>query len=398
MLLDFFGDLHIHIGRSASGAPVKITASKGLTLSAILKECRDRKGVHIAGIVDCASPPVLKDIGALIGQGHLTPLEGGGLVYENALTIILGAEIELAGPRGGSAHFLAYVPTLEAMEELSNYLAKGITNISLSSQRAQFSIEETFDFVTNKLQGIFLPAHAFTPFKSVYGNCVERLEELGLNFPALELGLSADTFLADRLQELNKISFLSNSDAHSLPKIAREYNAFRLAKPDFDHLAKALQGDNDNHIIANYGLDPRLGKYHRTYCLECNSVVQVQPPMLRCLECDTDHVVIGVLDRVTYIADYEKPIHPPRRPHYIHQVPLDFIPGVGPKTLEKLLAAFGTEMRILHDATFEEITMVVGRTIAKRVLAARSGQLSMTVGGGGQYGRIHREVQEGSNH
>ncbi|NLJ85092.1 MAG: TIGR00375 family protein, partial [Firmicutes bacterium] len=87
-----------------------------------------------------------------------------------------------------------------------------------------------------------------------------------------------------------------------------------------------------------------------------------------------------------------------RRPHYIHQVPLDFIPGVGPKTLEKLLAAFGTEMRILHDATFEEITMVVGRTIAKRVLAARSGQLSMTVGGGGQYGRIHREVQEGSNH
>ena len=37
---------------------------------------------------------------------------------------------------------------------------------------------------------------------------------------AIELGLSSDTNMADGIAELHSYSFLSNSDAHSLGKIA----------------------------------------------------------------------------------------------------------------------------------------------------------------------------------
>ena len=107
------------------------------------------------------------------------------------------------GLKGGSAHFLAFTPSLETMEELSRFLSSAITNISLSSQRASLGIQEVNGFVVNDLTGVFLPAHAFTPFKSIYGNCVTRLAETGVGFPPLELGLSSNTYLADRLLELS---------------------------------------------------------------------------------------------------------------------------------------------------------------------------------------------------
>ena len=58
--------------------------------------------------------------------------------------------------------------------------------------------------------------------------------------------------------------FLTNSDAHSLGKIGREYNELQVAAPSFDEFRMALQGEAGRSIAANYGLNPRLGKYHRT--------------------------------------------------------------------------------------------------------------------------------------
>lgn len=104
----FFADLHVHIGRASQGEPVKITASPKLTLQGILAECLKRKGIQIAGIVDAASPPVIRDIQELMAQDKLVNLPGGGLSYLGQVTLFLGAEVELAGPNGGSAHFLAY--------------------------------------------------------------------------------------------------------------------------------------------------------------------------------------------------------------------------------------------------------------------------------------------------
>jgi PHP family Zn ribbon phosphoesterase len=43
----------------------------------------------------------------------------------------------------------------------------------------------------------------------------------------VELGLSSDTDLADTISETRQFTFLSNSDAHSGPNVAREYNLLR---------------------------------------------------------------------------------------------------------------------------------------------------------------------------
>lgn len=72
--------------------------------------------------------------------------------------------------------------------------------------------------------------------------------------------------------------------------------------------------------------------------------------------------------------------------HY--QVPLEFIPGVGPKTIDKLIKVFGNEMNILHRASKEEISQVISEDIARMIIKARQGTLSIAHGGGGTYGKV----------
>ena len=61
-MYEVFADLHVHIGRSENGKPIKITAARSLNFANIAKECAERKGINIVGIIDCASPYVIEDI------------------------------------------------------------------------------------------------------------------------------------------------------------------------------------------------------------------------------------------------------------------------------------------------------------------------------------------------
>ena len=97
---------------------------------------------------------------------------------------------------------------------------------------------------------------------------------------------------------------------------------------------------------------------------------------------------MGVYDRIQVIRDKNKSISPETRPQYIYQIPLGFIPGLGPKTIEKLLETFGTEMNVLHKASCDDIEAVIGRQNAEKIIAARSGKLNINAGGGGIYGKI----------
>jgi len=73
----FYGDLHIHIGSTNSGAPVKITASRTLTLERITQTAKGQKGLDLVGIVDAACSGVLQDIESLHELGQLKPIVGG---------------------------------------------------------------------------------------------------------------------------------------------------------------------------------------------------------------------------------------------------------------------------------------------------------------------------------
>ena len=394
-MYEVFADLHVHIGRSENGKPIKITAARSLNFANIAKECAERKGINIVGIIDCASPYVIEDIENFLKTGEAYELEDGGIIYKDKVCILLGSEVETSekGRNGnsGSAHNLCFFPHLSDIKKFSKEMSTHIKNITLSTQRSNVSGYELIDIV-EKYNGILIPAHIFTPFKSYYGNCTDRLENIFKEkydkIFAVELGLSSDTYLADMISELESKTFVTNSDAHSLPKIAREYNKILVEDISFKEVVKALKNEDGRKILANYGLDPKLGKYHRTHCDNCDSTIETKEPVSVCPQCGSNKVTFGVFDRIELIKDKETTKSPENRPPYIYQIPLSFIPGVGGKTIEKLLETFETEMNILHKLSEDDIEAVVGKKVAHSIENAREGKVKVEAGGGGNYGKI----------
>lgn len=394
-MYEIFADLHVHIGRSENGKPIKITAARSLNFANIAKECAERKGINVVGIIDCASPYVIEDIENFLATGEAYELEDGGIIYKDKVCILLGSEVETSekGRNGkcGSAHNVCFFPHLKDIKAFSNELSHHLKNITLSTQRSDLSGYELIDMV-EKYNGILIPAHCFTPHKSYYGNCADRLEDIFKEkfdkIFAIELGLSSDTYLADTISELETRTFLTNSDAHSLPKIAREYNKMLVEDISFKEIVKALKNEDGRKIIANYGLDPKLGKYHRTYCDDCEKSIETKEPVETCPMCNGKNVTFGVFDRIELIKDKNETKSPENRPKYIYQVPLGFIPGVGGKTITKLLDTFETEMNILHKLSKDDIEAVVGEKVANQIENARSGNCQVQSGGGGNYGKV----------
>ncbi|MGP7816149.1 endonuclease Q family protein [Niallia sp. 01092] len=381
----YYTDLHIHIGRTKSGKPVKITGSRTLTFSNIIQYAKFQKGMHMIGIIDSHSPEVLAEIEQKVEEGVIAPKTNGGLDM-NGLTIILGSELELYDDHcNGPVHVLVFLPTLEKMKEFSYWLSSNTKNITLSSQRIYVTGFELQKKIKS-MGGLFIPAHIFTPFKSLYGSGVKQsLSEIfdPELIDAVELGLSADSKMADCIEELHRYTYITNSDAHSLAKIAREYQIIEMKEPSFLELKKAIKGEEGRGIRANYGLNPLLGKYHETVCAKCLN--QLSKIGESCSICGSKKGVKGVAAR---IEELKNAVTQTKRPPYIYQVPLEFIPGLGRKTLEKLLQHFSTEMQVIHEVPYEKLAEVLPKKIADYISAARNGKLLISVGGGGKYGKI----------
>ncbi len=394
-MYEIFADLHVHIGRSETGKPIKITGARSLNFANIAKECEERKGIDVVGIIDCASPYVIEDIEKFLQNGDAYELKDGGIIYKDKVCILLGSEVETTekgrNGKSGAAHNVCFFPYLKDIKEFSSEMSHHIKNITLSTQRSDVSGYELIDIV-ERHNGILIPAHIFTPFKSYYGNCVDRLKDVFKEkydkIFAVELGLSSDTFLADEISELENKTFVTNSDAHSLPRIAREYNKMQVEDISFKEIVKALKGEDGRKVLANYGLDPKLGKYHRSFCEDCNEAIEIDEAATVCPKCHGQNITFGVFDRIELIRDKKETKSPENRPPYIYQVPLTFIPGVGGKTIERLINHFGTEMNIIHKAGIDDIEAVVGEKIANNVYNACHGNAKVHAGGGGNYGKV----------
>jgi uncharacterized protein (TIGR00375 family) len=382
----FYVDLHIHIGRTWTGKPVKITGAKSLTFTNIIEHARHEKGLNMVGIIDSHSPEVILEMESLVSSGDIVEHPDGGLVFGN-LTVIPGSELEIYDKQtNGPIHVLCYFPTISIMRKFSNWLADHLKNVQLSSQRIYVTGLELQKKV-KELEGIFIPAHVFTPFKSLYGKGVNKslIEVFDPTLiDGIELGLSSNTKMADQIKELHDYTFVTNSDAHSLAKIAREYQVIAMEEPTFLELRKALRGEDGRKIIANYGLDPLLGKYHKTVCAKCLHPASEEDQA--CDQCGSKKIIKGVADRILELKTAEQSSE--KRPAYVHQVPLEFIPGLGPKLLEKLVNHFGSEMAILHEVPYEALSEIVPPKIADLILKAREGTVNLAAGGGGKYGKI----------
>lgn len=386
MLCTYFADLHIHIGKDMLGNPVKITASKNLTLTNVLKEASRRKGIDLIGVIDCQSPIVQQEIIQLLESTEATELKKGGIGFEH-VTLLMGAEIEVYDEYSkGPIHVLCYLPTLNQMQQFTQWLKTKMKNVTLSSQR-YYGSGKALQYKVKELGGIFIPAHVFTPFKSLYGKGVDKsLTEVFDPdlIDAVELGLSSDSKMADQIEELHRYPFLTNSDSHSLAKIGREYQQLKLNDASFEEFHYALHGVLGREILANYGMNPKLGKYYTTVCQSCFTTAAFRTEI--CTNCGAKKIVNGVSDRILELKG--NTVNQKIRPPYHYQVPLEYLPGLGPKTFEKLLGTFGTEMNVIHHASLKELKEVISDALATSIIAMRNGHQQVEAGGGGKYGRV----------
>lgn len=370
-------DLHIHSCFSQA-------ASKHMVIPKIAT-CAKSKGLDIVGTGDALHPRWLKMI-----KENTECIDEGIYRYDEC-NFVITVEIEDMK----KVHHLAILPSIETAEDIieeissDNLMKNGRPHLSLNGA-------EIMDLVHDH-DGIIGPAHAFTPWTSLYKTYYSYKECYGKKPDFLELGLSADTNMADRIEELQDIVFLTNSDAHSPwpHRLGREFNRLKLDDFSYTSLKKSIK---KKKIEANYGMDPRLGKYHLTACSRCHKVFDYETAVKLKMRCICGGIIKkGVDYRISEIATWEKPHHPPHRPPYIYILPLTEIiskrygKGINTKFVwnkwKEFIDNFGNEIKVLLEEPIYELEKV-DRKVALGIKAFRNNELIITPGGGGKYGEI----------
>ena len=396
-LKTYSADLHIH--SRYSGA-----TSERMILDTIAQQAK-LKGLAFVGTGDVFHPRWFESI-----EAELKEVAEGTFEHPRYGTrFVLTVEVE----DKQRVHHLVFLPSLSTVESVREQLAKHSSDMDSDGRaRVDLAAPEIVDIVVAH-DCLIGPAHAFTPWTSMYKEFDSMLtcygERVG-DVKFLELGLSADTDMADRIAELSDITFLSCSDAHSPwpDKLGREFNRFELAEPTYAEIVKAIKREGGRRIVLNVGFDPRLGKYHRTACSRCYEqfeFAQARALRWRCDKCG-GWVKKGVWDRVNELASYSEPRHPPHRPPYLRIAPLAEVIGLALGHADahmpevqgawmKLIERFGNEIAVLVDAPLGELAEVAGPRVEQTIRAFREQHLRVIPGGGGRYGRLEipKELQ-----
>lgn len=383
----YSADLHIH------GIHSGATSDK--MVPDVIAQQASLKGLTFVGTGDFLHPRWME----LIREKLVKVDEGTFRHPKYGTRFILTVEVE----DDRRVHHLIVLPSLSVAEGLREEFSKHSKDINLDGRPTlDLSAPEIVD-ISKDYNCLIGPCHAFTPWTSIYkefDSLRECYESLADRVDFLELGLSADTFMADRIRELESVPFLSNSDAHSPwpNRLAREFNRFEISSPIASELIEAI---GKRKISLNVGLDPRLGKYHMTACSRCHaqlSVADAETDGWRCEGCG-GIIKKGVSDRVDELADFESPHHPDFRPDYVRIAPLSEVIGLAlgisnPRSRkvnvvwDSLVEEFGDEITVLVDAPVSEIAKVSDWGIASVVRAFRSQRYDISPGGGGRYGNL----------
>ncbi len=385
----FSADLHLH--SRYSGGTSSLMEVDLLSQQALLK------GLSLVGTGDILHPLWRREI-----REKLREVEEGTLEHPRyGVRFLLTAEVE----DDRKVHHLLLFPSFSAVEELAEKLSSRAEGLEKEGRpRLRLPPPELAEMALSAgcLVG---PAHAFTPWTSLYkefDSLRECYSDLADRIPFLELGLSADTEMADRISELSRLTFLSNSDSHSPwpERLGREFNRFDIPEPTFEEVRKAVERRGGRRISLNVGFDPRLGKYHRTACSRCFRQFELRRAEelgWRCEDCG-GWIKKGVWDRVNELADRSQPLSPPHRPPYLRVAPLAEILALAKgggvrdpevrETWRRLVERFGSEIEVLVDVPGEELEEVAGEEISALILAFRRQELIVLPGGGGRYGRL----------
>jgi len=381
-------DFHIH-SRYSGGTSEEMNVPR-------IVDGTKGKGLDIIATGDATHPRWLEHL-----EKNL--LEGPGGLYsfeKSPVRFIITSEVE----DKNRVHHLLLFPSLDCARRLRAEIKRSSVDIDQEGRpHVGLSGEELVD-MANDCDAMIGPCHAFTPWTSIYKEFDSLKQCYGENLryvKFLELGLSADTDMADRVEELKDLTFMSNSDAHSPwpHRLGREFNRLMVDSLSFEEVRKAIERKGGRKFTLNAGLDPREGKYHETACTRC--YLKFKPAdavrlKRRCPECK-GIIKIGVKERIEELAKGRKTEHPKHRPPYMHIVPLAEVIGIarGVSTLQgpriqlewqKMVDRFGPEIKILIDKDVKCLKKY-DEKIGDIIESFRTGKIEYDSGGGGKYGK-----------
>ena len=384
-------DLHIHSLHSAATSP-------RMDLPTLAKEA-SKKGIQLLGTGDCLHPKWLQAIKGLKQE----PGHDDGIFVHGATNFVLTVEVEDMR----RVHHLLILPSIAKAEELYETFKRYSQDIDSDGRPSvRLSGAEIAEYAKDA-EALIGPCHAFTPWTALYAyhnSLQECYGEMVSYISFIELGLSADTSYADRIEELHRLTFLTNSDAHSpYPiRLAREFNRFEVSDLSFEELKAAIERRKGRKTILNVGIPPAEGKYNESACIRCYRHYSLTEATVRHWRCECGGMIKkGVRDRVGELADCNDGVHPPYRPPYLHLIPLAEIislairKSVNSKSVvgiwESLLAEFGTEVNVLVDVPIDALEKV-NPDVVGAIKAFREGNIYVKPGGGGKYGTIRLEL------
>lgn len=395
--MHLIADLHIH-------SPYARAVSREMTLDNLDRWAR-LKGITVMGTGDFTHPSWMREI-----KAKLKPAEPGLYVLKSRTTrFMLTVEISSIYSRDGKVrriHNLVFASSLEAAEKITarlgrmgNLTADGRPTLGLDS-RELAKIVLTLDPAA-----AIVPAHAWTPWFSVFGSMsgFDSLEEcfgeLAPYIFAIETGLSSDPAMNWRLSRLDSIALISSSDAHSLQRIGREANVFDC-ELSYAGIMDAIRSRDPRKFLFTIEFFPEEGKYH--YDGHRDHQVRLSPEETRrhkglCPVCSRP-VTVGVMHRVEELADRPPGGKPPAVIPFKNLIPLDEIlsealgTGVGTKRVMdeylRLVSHFGSEFTVLLDAPASELERVAQPLVARGIMRVRSGQVKIEPGYDGEYGKL----------
>lgn len=316
-------------------------------------------------------------------------------------------------------HNLVFAPDIETVEKINTQLG-WIGNLK-SDGRPILGLDARelakIVFNTNS-QVALVPAHAWTPWFSVFGSMsgFNSLEECFGDYTkyifAIETGLSSDPKMNWRLSKLDNIALISNSDSHSAPRIGREANIFDTDL-SYDGIIEAIKSGAPNFkgnrkFVATVEFFPEEGKYHYDGHRLCGIVFSPEESKKHndiCPKCGKK-LTIGVMNRVEKLADRSeiesetKGYYQSYNNHvpYYNLIQLDEIiaesygVGVASKKVKgeynDLIKKFGSEIKILLEVDDGEIKNAAGSQISQAVKAVREAKLKIRPGYDGEYGKV----------
>ncbi len=395
----FIADFHIHSKYSRA-------TSKDMEVENLAKWGK-LKGIHLLGTGDFTHPLYLAEL-----KSKLTPLGNGLFSLKRGnkdVNFILTGEVGNIFKKDGRIrriHTIIFAPSFEVVDKINIKLS---TRGSLSADGRPvfgFPVKDLVKLLLDISPECFIvPAHAWTPWFSIFGansgfdSIEECFEEEAENIYSIETGLSSDPEMNWRISALDRITLISNSDAHSPNKIGREANIFDC-EMDYKEIIEVIKKKDKNRFLSTIEFFPEEGKYHFDGHRKCNVSFSPKESIKInniCPVCK-ERLTIGVMHRVEELADREEGFVPPNAIPSRHLIPLDEIIAEalgydkGSKAVEReymrLVEVYGSEFDILMNLEEEELKRFASNKIVEGIMRVRRGEVYINAGYDGKYGEI----------